>query len=164
MDRRVLILFTVLVWTAGLPGMAFPDEFFIYPNKGQDEEQMEKDKFACFQWAKQQTGFDPMAVPTASAPPPQQEAPKGGVGRGALRGGAVGVAAGAIAGDAGKGAAIGAASGALIGGMRRRDQQRQQQQAQQDWAQQQANEYHQNRDNYNRAYGACLEGRGYTVK
>ena len=164
MVRRLLILACLCVVAGSIPGMAFGDDFFIYPDKGQSQEQMDKDKYECFQWAKQQTGFDPMAQPTASAPPPQQEAPKGGVGRGALRGGGVGLAAGAIAGDAGKGAAIGAASGALIGGMRRRDQKRQQEQAQQEWAQQQGNEYYQNRDNYNRAYGACLEGRGYTVK
>ena len=69
-----------------------------------------------------------------------------------------------IADDAGKGAAIGAASGALIGGMRRRDQQSQQQQAEQQWANEQAANYTNQRNNYNRAYGACLEGRGYTVK
>jgi outer membrane lipoprotein SlyB len=164
MVRGLLFLFSLCVLGGSIPDPAFSDDFFIYPNKGQNQEQMDKDKYECFQWAKQQTGFDPMAVPTASSPPPQQEAPKGGVGRGAFRGGAVGLAAGAIAGDAGKGAAIGAASGALIGGMRRRDQKRQQEKAQQEYAQQQANEYYQNRDSYNRAYGACLEGRGYTVK
>ena len=63
-----------------------------------------------------------------------------------------------------KGAAIGAASGALVGGMRRRDQQRQQQQAEQQWAQQETANYANQRNNYNRAYGACLEGRGYSVK
>ncbi len=145
MVARVFILLCISLLVVSMPGMATADDFFIYPNKGQSQEQMDKDKFECFQWAKQQTGFDPMAVPTASSPPPQQEAPKGGVGRGGVRGGAVGLAAGAIAGDAGKGAANGAASGALIGGMRRRDQQRRQQQAQQEWAQQQTNEYYQNR-------------------
>jgi hypothetical protein len=148
--------------------MAVPPVFaqdpFIYPDKGQSPEQMEKDKFDCYNWAKGQTGFDPMQVPTATSAPPQQGAQQGGVARGAARGAAVGVAAGAIADDAGKGAAIGAASGALIGGMRRRDQQRQQQQAEQQWAQQEASNYANQRNNYNRAYGACLEGRGYTVK
>jgi hypothetical protein len=52
----------------------------------------------------------------------------------------------------------------MIGGMRRRDQQRRQQQAQDQWAQQQAAQYTQARNNYNRAFSACLEGRGYTVK
>ena len=163
MVRRMLFLIILFALIGIIPGMAFGNDFFIYPNEGQSQEQMDKDKFECFQWAKQQTGFDPMAVPTASKPPPQKEASQGGVGRGAVRGGAVGLAAGAIGGDAGKGAAIGAASGALIGGMRRRDQQSREQKAQQEWAQQQVNEYYKNRDNYNRAYGACLQGRGYTV-
>jgi hypothetical protein len=48
--------------------------------------------------------------------------------------------------------------------MRRRDQQRQQQQAQQQWAKEQEAQYTQARNSYNRAYSACLEGRGYTVK
>jgi len=102
-------------------------------------------------------------MPQATAPPPKQEAQKGGVGRGALRGGAVGLVVGAIEGDAKKDAAIGAASGGLIGGMRRRDQTRRQQTAQKKWEQEQANAYMQGRNSYNRAFGACLEGRGYTV-
>ena len=142
----------------------FSQEPFVYPDKGQSAEQQEKDKYECYTWAKGQTGFDPMQVPTATAPPPGQEAPEGGVARGAARGAAVGLAAGAIADDAGKGAAIGAASGALIGGMRRRDQQRQQQQAEQQWAQEQTANYANQRNNYNRAYSVCLEGRGYSVK
>ena len=146
-----------------IPPVMAQDQF-IYPEKGQSSEQQEKDKFECYTWAKGQTGFDPMDVPTATTAPPPQEAQKGGVGRGAARGATVGLAAGAIGGDAGKGAAIGAASGALIGGMRRRDQQRQQYQAEQQWAQQEAANYTNQRNNYNRAYEACLEGRGYTVK
>ena len=142
----------------------FAQDPFIYPDKGQSAEQQEKDKFECYNWAKGQTGFDPMQVPTATAPPPGQEAQQGGVVRGAGRGAVTGVAVGAIAGDAGKGAAIGAASGAMIGGMRRRDQQRQQQQAEQQWANEQTANYANQRNNYNRAYSACLAGRGYTVK
>ena len=142
----------------------FAQDPFIYPDKGQSNEQMEKDKFECYSWAKGQTGFDPMQVPTATAPPPGQEAQQGGLVRGAGRGALTGLAVGAIAGDAGKGAAIGAASGALIGGMRRNDQQRRQEQEQQQWAEQEAANYANQRNNYNRAYGACLGGRGYTVK
>jgi hypothetical protein len=52
----------------------------------------------------------------------------------------------------------------MVGGMRRAEQQKQQQAAEQQWAQQQSAEYTQKRNTYNRAYGACLEGRGYTVK
>lgn len=145
-------------------GSALAQELIIYPSKGQSQEQMEQDKFSCYSWAKQQTGFDPMEMPKATEPPPEKEAKKGGVGRGAVRGGAVGLAAGAIAGDAGKGAAIGAATGGLFGGMRRRDQKKKQEQAEQQWAQEQAAQYTHKRNNYNRAYAACLEGKGYTVK
>jgi len=139
-------------------------DLIVYPNRGQSAQQQEKDKYECYTWAKQQTGFDPMAMPTASAPPPQKEAQQGGFMRGAVRGGAVGAIAGAIGDDAGKGAAIGAAAGGLFGGMRRRDQASREQQAQDQWAQQQAAEYSQGRNTYNRAYGACLDGKGYTVR
>lgn len=147
-----------------LTGIAAAQELIVYPAKGQSSDQMEQDKFSCYTWAKGETGFDPMAPPTATAPPPTQEAPQGGVVRGAARGALVGVAAGAIAGDAGKGAAIGAASGGLLGGMRRRDQYRREATNQQQWEQQQAQQYTQKRNTYNRAYSACLEGKGYTVK
>lgn len=145
-------------------GPTLAADFFVYPNKGQDQEKQKKDEFECYNWAKQHSGFDPMAPPTASAPPPQKEAPQGGLLRGGARGAAQGAVAGAIAGNAGKGAAIGAATGGLFGGMRRRDQQAQEQQKGQQWEQQQVAQYTQNRDNYNRAYTACLEGRDYTVK
>ena len=52
----------------------FAQEPFIYPDKGQSAEQQEKDKYECYAWAKGQTGFDPMQVPTATAPPPGEEA------------------------------------------------------------------------------------------
>jgi hypothetical protein len=158
---KSLLLFA-FISTLAIP--VWGQDLIVYPAKGQSQDQMEKDKFECYTWAKGQTGFDPMQMPQATAPPPQQEAQKGGVVRGGLRGGAVGLAAGAIGGDAGKGAAIGAVSGGLIGGMRRRDQTRRQQTAQKKWEQEQANAYMQGRNSYNRAYGACLEGRGYTVK
>jgi hypothetical protein len=161
--RRGFLLALVGGFTLSL-GSAFGQEPVIYPAKGQTQEQMQKDKSECYNWAKGQSGFDPMAPPTASSPPPQQGAPQGGVVKGAARGAVVGVAVGAIAGDAGKGAAIGAAGGGLMGGMRRRDQAAQEQHAQQQWEQQQAANLAQKRGVYNRNFAACMEGRGYTVK
>ncbi len=140
-------------------------EMFIYPKEGQSNEQMERDKYECYGWAKNQSGFDPMEVPTATAPPPKQQRKKGGMLRGAAGGALLGAAIGEIANDdAGKGAAIGAGAGALFGGMRRQKQQQQQQQAEQQWAQEQSSQYAQKRNSYNRAHAACLEARGYTVK
>ena len=163
--KKIMFGFICLVTAFMVIPFVYAQEPFIYPVKGQSAEQQEKDKHECYSWAKGQTGFDPMQVPTATAPPPEQQAQQGGVGRGAARGAATGAIVGQIADDdPGKGAAIGAASGALVGGMRRRDQQAQQQQAQQQWAQQETANYENQRNNYNRAYSACLEGRGYTVK
>ena len=153
-----------IVSTFALAGTAMAQEMIVYPNDNQSPDQQEQDKFQCYSWAKGQTGFDPMAPPTATEAPPQQEAQQGGVGRGAVRGTVGGAVVGAIAGDTKKGAAIGAASGALMGGMRRSDQKRREQTAQQQWEQEQVAQYTQARNNYNRAYAACLEGLGYTVR
>ena len=130
----------------------------VYPAKGQSAQQQSQDEAQCYAWAKQSTGIDPAVV--ASSPPPQQTGPAVGGGQrvgGAARGAAGGAAIGAIAGDAGKGAAAGAVVGTMAGGRRaRQDQAAQNQQAQ---AQQQDLI-----QTYYRAYGACMEGRGYTIK
>ena len=78
---------------------------FVFPEKGQSAEQQQQDEGACHQWAKQQTGIDPVQQMAAAPPPPPQQ---GGALRGAGRGAAVGAIGGAIGGDAGKGAAVGA--------------------------------------------------------
>ena len=147
-----------IVAALGLAATVKAQDLFIYPAKGQSQEQQDKDRYECHSWAVQQTGFDPTRA-TATYAPPTTQAPQGGLLKGATRGAAVGAVGGAIGGDAGKGAAIGAASGALIGGMRRNDYARQQQYQ----AQQAANYDAAGRDNYNRAMGACLQGRGYSV-
>ena len=157
-----MMLATVMIF--GNFVFAQSTEFIIYPNKNQSNEQMEKDKFQCYTWAKGQTGFDPMQRATTTTAPPQKGAKKGGVVKGAAGGALVGTAAGAIAGNTGKGAAIGASSGALVGGIRRRNQRKQQKKAEQDWANREVANYEARRNEYDRAYSACLEGRGYTVR
>ena len=131
-------------------------EPYVYPAQGQSAEQMEQDKYQCYGWGKQQTGFDPMNPPVASAAP----ANTGRVVGGAARGAAGGAVIGAIAGDAGKGAAIGAVTGTVTRGARNRGAQNQQQQQ----LQQQSAAIAQMRSEYDRAYAVCLEGRGYSVK
>jgi YMGG-like Gly-zipper len=129
---------------------------FIYPNKGQSQEQQNRDRFECHSWAVSQTGYDPTR---ASAPTTYAPAPTANPLRGAAGGAALGAVGGAIAGNPGKGAAIGAGTGALIGGMRRHEQARQQATAQS----QQAAATNAQINNYNRALATCLQGRGYTV-
>ncbi len=127
------------------------------PSKGQSAKQQSKDEGECFTWAKQQTGIDPAAVASA---PTQQPGPATGGGerlRGAARGAAGGAAIGAIAGDAGKGAGIGAVVGTMAGGRQaRKNKAAKEEQA----AQQKAGTLQQ----FNKAFGVCMEGRGYAVK
>lgn len=120
--------------TAGAQGA------YVYPAKGQSPQQQAQDEAQCRAWAAQQGG--------TAAPPPQR--PAGGTVRGGARGAAGGAAVGAIAGDAGKGAAIGAVVGGVKG---RRDSKRAAADAQAGAA-----------ANNDRAFGACMEARGYTVK
>ena len=152
---RIFIMCLVCV----APSLVLAQEPIIYPNQNQDQAQQDKDKYECYSWAKGQSRFDPMAPPTATEPPPQQQAKRGGVVRGAARGAIVG---GII--DGSDGAKTGAKAGGAIGGIRRADQAHEEAVAQQQWEQQQAAQYQQGRDGYNRAYSACLEGRGYTVR
>jgi len=128
----------------------------VYPAKGQSAQQQGSDDGACYAWAKQTTGIDP----AFAAPPAQATGPATGGGErvgGAARGALGGLAIGAIAGDAGQGAAIGAVVGTMAGGHRaRQNQEAQNQQAQ--------SQHQQQIDTFYRAYGACMEGRGYTIK
>jgi hypothetical protein len=144
----------------------------VFPAKNQTTTQQSSDEGACFDWAKSQTGIDPMNIkPPAPSQPSQQQAANSGGGQrvaGAARGAAGGAAIGAIAGDAGTGAAAGAAAGVLAGGARKRQAQKEQaaqQQQQQAAADQQAQAaIAQQKATYNKAFSACMEGKGYTVK
>jgi hypothetical protein len=157
---------------------------YAYPNAGQNSQQQAKDSSECQQWATGQTGFrpgEPLYVESGgySAPPPSSSrgvfgrrayGQGGGVGD-AGKGAAMGAIGGAIAGDAGKGAAIGAVSGLFIGGIKRSNQQAQydewqRQQAHQQQQQEQSAraQYQQRQEAWNRAFGACMHARNYTVQ
>jgi hypothetical protein len=164
--RMMTIVFIITALSAA---EALAQDFVVYPAKGQSNEQTEKDKFECYGWAKSQTGFDPMQMPTTSSAPP----PKGNksVAGGAVKGGVVGGAGGAIIGGivsgrkgAKKGAAIGGLSGGALGGMRSSSQNKKADAKREQWEREQANQYMQQRNAYNRNFAACMEGRGYSVK
>lgn len=130
---------------------------YIYPSKGQTQEQENRDKYECQQWAVSQSGFDP-SKPSATSTSPQQ--PQGQAAHGAARGAAVGAVGGAMAGEeVGARAAGGAARGGLVGMIRRR---REKKEAEQEQAQAQAAGAN-GQDAYNRAFASCLQGRGYAV-
>lgn len=156
---------------------------YVFAAKNQTHDQQLIDESECYDLAQQQSGVNPeMAAP---APPSSAEiqaaqaqgaasAPeaKGGRARGAARGAAGGAMIGAIAGDAGKGAAIGATVGTVRGGRQQRQanaaskEQAASQagaQVQQQYNQQKA-AYNQQIGNFKRAFSACLDSRGYSVK
>lgn len=137
---------------------------FVYPSRGQSPKQEQTDKGQCYTWAVQQTGFDPANPPTPTSPPPQAGPPEGGLFRGAAGGAALGAIGGAIGGNAGEGAAMGAAVGGLFGGMRRRRWMEQAEFQQASYQQQLQNALSQGRADYNRAFKACMSGRGYTLE
>ena len=153
--RRILSFVCLFGFSSAL----LASDFFVYPKNNQDAQQQQKDESECYVWAKNQTGFDPMAVPTASEPAPQVDSgADGSMARGAVRGAALG----AIVGNSDD-AKKGAAAGALIGVMRKRDRQRQQQAERERWEQEQAARYQQGRNNYNRAFKGCMEARDYSL-
>ncbi len=133
---------------------------FVFPGDGQDQKQQEADEMACFNWAKQQTGYDPMN-PTQVQGAKVETAADGSAVVGAAKGAAAGAAIGAIAGDTGQGAAIGAVLGGLRG--RRAKKAKDSQQQAQNNAGAEAQKQKMATD-YNKAFSACIEAKGYTVK
>lgn len=156
----VFFLITIVAATA-----VHAQEIIVFPAQGQSDEQMEQDKFACYTWAKKESDFDPMALPTASAPPPKKKETKAGAGRGAVGGALLGAGLGKITGgSAKKGAVVGGVGGAVVGGSRKAATEEENKKAKEQWANEQGAEYMQKRNHYNRAFAACMEGKGYTVK
>jgi hypothetical protein len=156
---------------------------FVFGKNGQNADQQLKDESECYGSAKQMTGIDPKApAPTGPTAEEQQaaaqkaadeaEQAKGGRVRGAARGAAGGAAIGAIAGDAGKGAGAGAVAGTMRGGMTQRTANAQSKQqaaakataTQKEAAAQQKAAHAQGLDTFQRAFEACMDARGYSVK
>jgi hypothetical protein len=163
-NKTTLILLIIgLALVLNVPA-AMAQQQYVYPQKGQSAEQQKKDDYDCHTWAVQQTKYDPTAAAQAPAQQSAQQpagAQPGSGAKGAVRGAAVGAAVGSLDGEAGKGAGVGAAAGAVAA----RGQSRKQAQQQQASAQQQAStQQSAQQQNYLKAKGACLEGKGYSVK
>lgn len=130
----------------------------VYPAKGQTEQQQERDQYECHEWATKDTGVDPVALAEqklATSAPAKEE----GLG-GAARGAGLGAAGGAVQGDAAGGAARGFGIGRMIAVIKAKRQLREQQSAESA----QGSTLQSDLDRYDRAYAACLTGRGYSVK
>lgn len=147
----------IVLMLSGIAGLALAQTApVIYPAKGQSTVQQDRDKYQCYDWARGQSGFDPVQAPPAAAAPSQPKDPTGAMVKGAATGAAVGEL---TRNDAGRGAAIGVLGSTLHA----RAQEAKAAQAKHQAAQQQSARAQQ-RSLYERAFGACMEARGYTVK
>jgi uncharacterized protein YcfJ len=135
---------------------------FVFPAKDQKPEQQALDEQACYSWAVQQSGVDPLNM-TPTAPAPVDKSPDGSV----VAGAAVGAMGGAIVGSVvhpshhhGGAAAAGAMVGAMAGAAHKskKDAQKEQQAKQAAAATDKAKI-----DSFKKAYTTCLQGKGYSV-
>jgi hypothetical protein len=135
---------------------------YIFPAKDQKPEQQSLDEQACYSWAVQQSGVDPLNM-TPTKAQPVDKSPDGSV----VAGAAVGAMGGAIVGSmvhphyhSGGAAATGAVVGAMAGAARKgkKDAQKEQQAQQAAAATDKAKI-----DSFKKAYTTCLQGKGYSV-
>jgi hypothetical protein len=170
MNNKIYLLVTIL--TAGLliPAYAVQDPI-IFPKNGQTKEQKQQDQAYCQTWAKDESGVDPAYVKAKLDAVNDQMAnqaatQKGVIGSGKIiRGAAVGAAMGGLDDAIDSEAGAGAAKGAVLMGARGRSQNREAQEKQaveNGYAKkQQLEEEYQK---FQRAFSACMEAKGYSVK
>jgi outer membrane lipoprotein SlyB len=144
-------------------------QIYFYPTQGQSTQQQSRDHYECYNWAVEQTGFDPSAssivpeqrVRVVPMPPPGHDTVVmsiAGAVLGALIAGPRHAAGGALIGAAG-GAMAGAASD-----VSREESAQQLEEAYQNHNQARNLGNEKKALDFRRAMSACLEGRGYTVR
>jgi len=152
------------------PGPTVPmTQVYFYPKEGQTTEQQSRDHYECYDWAMQQTGFDPSQssipperrVKVVPMPPPGHDTTVL-----AITGAVLGAL---IAGPrhAGAGALIGAGSGAIAGAVSDASRQQYAQQMEEayvNYDQALDARYEAKASDFRRAMSACLEGRSYSVQ
>ena len=168
------------------PAASPPAPPAIYPARGQDARQLARDRFECYGWAVQQSGFDP-ARALVRLPRPQQSGfdparalvrlprpalrvdadPPAGVGTaaGVLTGAAIGAAVSSPH-HSGEAAVVGAVLGGIVGAASDSAREAEARRIESELNRRAAREgaLDARGQAYQRAFSACLEGRGYTVK
>jgi hypothetical protein len=178
------LILTVFTLAACAPGSyryqtvspAVPDEsrkldirLYYYPKAGQTPEQQSRDHYECYNWAVQQTGFDPndidipaqARVEVVPVPPPGHDTAAMSV-AGAIIGALIAGPRNALGG-----AAVGAAGGAMIGAASDASRQETARQLEESYATRDGAmelDLERKATDFRNAMGACLEGRGYSVR
>jgi hypothetical protein len=142
---------------------------YYYPKAGQTVEQQSRDHYECYNWAVQQTGFDPndidipaqARVQVVPVPPPGHDMAAMSV-AGAIIGALIAGPRNALGG-----AAVGAAGGAMIGAASDASRQETARQSEEAYATRDGTielDLERKATEFRKAMAACLEGRGYSVR
>jgi hypothetical protein len=138
-----------------MPAAAAAPRLYFYPERGQSEERQDRDRYECYQWASEQTRFDPGMTPLSRAEARSARGDGSGAVGGAIAGAAIG---GRVSpGRGGEGMVFGAILGAVLGAA----QENAQAQARADWRADARSRAQMTE--FSRAMSACMRGRGYTV-
>ena len=167
--RRLLAVCLAIAWiftsvSAALT-QASASGLYVYPRNSQSVDVQSSDDWHCNRSAVEVTGYDPDNPPAYTPPQPDRAAQGRTLAKNAVVGSAassaVGAAAGAAIGQAARGAAVGAAGGGMAGLIRGLfsvfNQSGRQEQQQQHIQQQRVHDYQ-------RAFTACMDARGYSVQ
>jgi uncharacterized protein YcfJ len=137
---------------------------YFYPSQGQSEAQQDRDRYDCYVWSVDQTGFDP-ARRIAPREARASVVPARSPGETIATAAAVGAMIGAVtADDVGKGAVVGALAGGVVGSAAASAQQQEARAIDARHEQRGYGRYQREAAEYRRAMSACLEGRGYSVR
>lgn len=145
---------------------ASPQTMRIYPARGQSERRADRDRYECYLWAVQQSGFDPGRAPAPSRELVRVE-PDPPTGYGTATGAVAGAVVGAAVANPQRtleGAAIGAVVGGVAGHAADSAREARAQAVEERLNERRDARHDPRADHYRRAMTACLEGRGYTVR
>ena len=144
---------------------------YAFPQNGQSPQQQTQDESFCGQWASNQTGLNPavlqyrqqeaMESQRAAYAQANKPTPVRKLGRAALTGTAVGAMHGNMDAGAGRGAAVTTTVAASRGLGQMAEKKKQ---ARLDQSSAAVDSVEAETSQYLRAYGACMEGKGYSIR
>jgi len=152
--------------TPPLPVAVDSAEVVAYPLQGQSERQIRQDRYECYLWAVEQSGYDPGAEEN-SAKQGVRIVPEPPAGSATVAGTVTGATVGALISDprhSGAGAAVGAIVGALAGASVDAEHKAQVEEDQARYEASVVEAQNKRIQSYRRAMSACLDARGYSVR
>ena len=167
--KKILILTVVFCFLTISYAFALKKPI-VFPKEGQSREQKQQDEAYCYDWSQDETGVDPSYIrakleSVTNQLSNQATADQPRMGRRLLRGAALGAAMGGIDDGIDNNVGKRAVQGVVLSGSKARQDSKQaykEKQVQSLTAKQQQllSQY----DDYMRAFSACMDAKGYSVK